>query len=292
MTRHPNKARDADADGLDARVKRARRALTDARIADPAALIVMGTGLGLFPERLDDAREIELAGVDGVPEPWCDARLIAGRFEDLDLWLLEDRSLEAAEGPDWQRAFPCWLAARAGARVLVIATAGASLVERIAPGDLAAISDHIDLGGTGTLRGLGPSDLGPLFPDQTRLHVESLRHEAIALASEVGIDIESAVAACVPGPHLETPAEARYWAGAGADVSIQGLGHLLAGAVHAGLGALVLCAVSGRSGQAADLRRILEHAESLAPAVEDLVLRLAGPLAEVAAARSDEAELR
>lgn len=283
--------RTANVSDLDDLVRRARRALADEQIPDPAALVVMGTGLGLFPERMDDAREIELAEVDGVPEPWRDTRLIAGRFEDLSLWLVEDRSLETSEGPDWHRAFPCWLAARAGARMLVLATAGASLSERIAPGDLAVVSDHVDLGGTATLRGLGPSDLGPLFPDQSRLHVESLRNEAIALASEVGIDVKAAIAACVPGPHLETPAEARYWAGAGADVSVQGLGHLLAGAVHAGLGALVLCAVSGRSGQPANLRRILEHAETLAPAVEDLVLRLAGPVAEVAAARSDEAEL-
>lgn len=278
-------------DSLDARVRRARRALTDARVPDPAALVVMGTGLGLFPERLDDAVEFEFADLADVPAPWSGARLIAGRFEDLDLWLLEDHSLDDADGPAWHRAFPCWLAAAAGARMLVLGTAGASLTDRLAPGSIAVLSDHVDLGGTGTLRALGRSDLGPLFPDQTRLHVESLRNEAVALASEVGIEVSPAIAACVPGPHLETPAEARYWANAGADVSVQGLGHLLAGAVHAGLGALTLCAVSGRSGQPADLRRILERAESLAPAIEDLVLRLAGPVAEVAAARSDEAEL-
>lgn len=278
-------------ESLDARVRRARRVLTDQRVPEPAALVVMGTGLGLFPERLDDAVEVDLAGVDGVPSPWNRSRLIAGRFEDLDLWLFEDHSLDDADGPAWHRAFPCWLAAAAGARMLVVATAGASLTERLVPGSIAVVSDHIDLGGTGTLRALGASDLGPLFPDQSRLHVESLRHEAVALASEVGIDVSPAVAACVPGPQLETPAEARYWAGAGAEVAVQGLGHLLAGAVHAGLGALTLCAVSGRSGQPADLRRILEAAENLAPAIEDLVLRMAGPVAVVAAARSDEAEL-
>ncbi|WP_145186947.1 purine-nucleoside phosphorylase [Planctomycetes bacterium Pla163] len=277
---------------LDRGVRSAFKALDDASFPAPAALVVMGTGLGLLAERLEDVVDVELATIDGVPAPWSRAQLVAGRFGDLHLWLLEDLSLgDTQGGSDWQRAFPCWLAARAGARVLVLATAGASLAERIAPGALAVVTDHIDLGGTGTLRGLGASELGPLFPDQTRLHVESLRHEAVALGSEVGIDVHPAVAACVPGPHLETPAEARYWRVAGADVSVQGLGHLLAGAVHAGLGAVVFCAVSGRSGHAADLRRILEHAEKQAPALEDLILRMAGPIAEVAASLADEAEL-
>lgn len=277
---------------LDDSVRSVFGALDEVSFPAPAALVVMGTGLGLLAERLDDVKDVELSSIESVPAPWNRAQLVAGRFGDLDLWLLEDLSLGDTDGgPAWQRAFPCWLAARAGARVLVLSTAGASLDERIPPGALAVVSDHIDLGGTGTLRGLGASDLGPLFPDQTRLHVESLRHESVALGSEVGIELHPAVAACVPGPHLETPAEARYWRKAGADVSVQGLGHLLAGAVHAGLGAVVFCAVSGRSGHPADLRRILEHAEKQAPALEDLILRMAGPIAEVAASLANEAEL-
>ncbi|MEZ5980372.1 MAG: hypothetical protein R3F34_19465 [Planctomycetota bacterium] len=269
---------------LDQIVRSVGAALRDRKVRRPAALVVMGTGLDLFPERLDKTFEIELAELGDVPAPWNRARLVTGRHGDLDLWLLEDLSLDDTDGgPDWQRAFPCWLAARAGARALVLATAGAGLVDRFPPGSLAVVKDHVDLSASRTLVGLADSELGPLFPDQTRLHVESLRHEAVALASEIGVDLHTAVAACVAGPRLETPAEARYYRSAGAEVSVQGLGHLLAGSVHAGLGALVLVAVAGTSGQAADLRRILEHAEKLAPTVEEIVLRLSSPLAEYAA---------
>lgn len=283
------KSNDETTSALDRMVERALVALRTRKAAAPRALCILGTGLGLFPERLDDAREFDLAGVDGVPEPWRAARLVAGRFEELDLWLLEDHSLDDCEGPAWQRAFPCWLAAAAGARVLVLGTAGASLSERAPVGSLAVASDHIDVSNARTLEGLARSKRGPLFPDQSRLHVETLRLEALALASEVGIELVPAVIAAVAGPRLETPAEARYLRTAGADVSVQGVAHLLAGAVHAGLGALVIAAVASQAGQAADLRRILESAERQAPALEDLVLRLAGPVAALAHALSDEA---
>jgi purine-nucleoside phosphorylase len=275
---------------LDAAVDEVWRELRTRKVHAPQALFVMGTGLGLFPERLEHVREIELASVPGVPEPWRAARLVSGRFDDLDLWTLEDRSLDETNGPAWTRAFPCWLAAAAGARVALVATAGASVSERVRVGSLMIANDHIDFANGRTLEGLARSKRGPLFPDQSRLHVEALRNEALALASEVGIELSTGVVAALAGPHLETPAEARFLELAGADVSVQGLGHLLAGCVHAGLGVLVVTAVASRAGQPADLRRILEVAERQAPAIEDLALRLCNPIAMVATelARSTE----
>lgn len=275
---------------LDAAVEEAWRELRARKVRAPQALFVMGTGLGLFPERLEHVREVQLAELPGVPEPWRAARLVSGRFEDLDLWTVEDRSLEDTSGPAWTRAFPCWLAAAAGARVALIATAGASVTDRVRTGSLLVANDHLDFSNGRTLEGLARSKRGPLFPDQSRLHVEALRNEALALASEVGIDLTTGVVAALAGPHLETPAEARFLEQAGADVSVQGLGHLLAGCVHAGLGVLVVAAIASRAGQPADLRRILELAERQAPAIEDLALRLCNPIAMVASelARSTE----
>ena len=64
------------------------------------------------------------------------------------------------------------VAERAGAKALLHSSAGTDL-DGGSPGArpvLARVVDHITLSGRTPLTGLGPSRLGPLFPDQTRVH--------------------------------------------------------------------------------------------------------------------------
>jgi purine-nucleoside phosphorylase len=281
---------------LDDAVERTLEGLERAGVPSPRALFLLGTGGGLVPLRLSGGTRTSLASIPGVPEPWRRAELHAGELDGLPCWILEDApgppdlgALPAPDEPAWVRGFPCWLAAAAGAEVLVHTSAGASLVDSIPAGSLALVSDHLNLSGRTPLLGLAGSSLGPLFPDLTRLHHADLRERALAAGRSIGIATNAAVAACTPGPALETAAERRFFARAGAEVAVQGLEGPLLAAAHAGLSVLAIVCVTDCGDGEADLASIVAAAERTAPALEDLLARIAPEIARVAAEGEVEA---
>ena len=196
---------------------------------------------GVADSELEPVRSVALGELTGAPETCADLELVIRRAEGLTLWAVDDVSQEARfEGrPAWERVLPVWLARSRGARVCVHVSAGAALphASDAAPGvgELAFVRDHINPSGASPLAGLGESRWGPLFPDQSRVHDEPLRSAALARARELRLTARDVVAACVSGPTLETPAEARMLATLGAHVSVQGLA-----APDAGYGGRVL----------------------------------------------------
>ena len=267
---------------LDVAVRDARRGLDHESFAPPATLVLLGTGLGLLPERLSGARDLALGGLPSVPPRWHGARLWSGDLGGHPVWLLDDLSTDPtpAAGPAWESAFPVWLAAAAGARLCLHTSAGSGLDPEgpHAAGTFALARDHINLSGASPLVGLGESTLGPLFPDLSRLHHPELLHAAQGRATDLGLEAHPAVVACTAGPALETPAERRYLARAGADVAVQGLAAPLLAAAHAGLRALTVIAIAERGPGPTRLRDVVAAAGAAEAALEDLLLSLAPDL--------------
>jgi purine-nucleoside phosphorylase len=296
----PSAARAATATGaagvpLDVAVRDAWRALQARDVDLPQSLLLLGTGTGLLPERLAGARSLPLGDLPSAPCRWQGARLWSGALGGHRVWLLEDPAGEPAGAPDpragaWERAFPVWLAAVAGARLLVHASAGAAVAPGLAAGAFALASDHLNLSGGSPLFGLGESTLGPLFPDLSRLHHAPLRRAAVARARAAGVDVAEAVVACTAGPTVETPAERAFYARAGADVAVQGLAGPLLAAAHAGMVALAIVAVADApapGGAPTPLRDIVASAGRAEAALEDLLVALAPDLDAACAALED-----
>ncbi|HEV8111411.1 MAG TPA: hypothetical protein VGR31_01420 [Planctomycetota bacterium] len=274
---------------LDAAVAAAETGIARAGIPAPRALFLLGTGGGLLPLRLRHGSRTSWSALDGVPEAWRRATLHAGELAGAPVWILEDApgppergALPDAGEPPWVRGFPCWLAAALGAAVLVHSSAGASLAAEVRPGCLALLSDHLNLSGRTPLLGLAASHLGPLFPDVSHLHHVELRRKALAICETLGIPACEAVAACTSGPALETPAERRFFARAGAAVAVQGLEGPLLAAAHAGLAAFAVVCVTDRGEGPVDLASIVAAAEAMAPGLEELLVRLAPEIARAA----------
>jgi len=243
-------------------------------------LFLLGTGVGLLPGRLRDGRRLPLSSVEGVPESWGEALLHYGDFHGLPAWMIEDAHLDAREEePAWCPAFPVWLAATAGASTLIHTSAGRSLEDgdgqSLPAGTLALLSDHVNLSGATPLANLGQSRLGPLFPDLTALHDTALRKSALALCTKLGLAGAECVGAASLGPALETPAERRWFARAGARVAAQGLATPLLAAAHAGLGVLSIVVVTAAGDESLDIARIAAASRALAPALDDLLWELA-----------------
>lgn len=284
-------AQKQDKNALDAAVELARAALTRAGAVQPVALLELATGTGLLAGRLERAGRTPLAEVDGVPACWAHAVLHWGDLRGLRVWMIEDTAGESQPGdPAWHAGFPVWLAASAGASTLIHASAGRALVRdgTLALGTLALTRDHINFSGSTPLLALGESRLGPLFPDQTRLHDAALRRAALAAARRTGLAAREVVVACTLGPSLETPAECAYFSRAGAEVSVQRLATPLIAAAHAGLGALAVIAVVQDSEGSLDIARIAATARKLSPALDDLLWELAADAQSHARGQLDE----
>lgn len=267
---------------FDEAVFSAASALSGRDVPAPHALFLLGTGTGVLPGRLENARRLPLSVAGDVPEPWGDTLLHHGIFHGLPVWMMDDEGgAPAADAPPWTAGFPVWLAAAAGASSLIVTAAGASLSgtsdeEPLPVGSLALLRDHVNLSGTSPLVGLGESRLGPLFPDQTTLHDGHLRRVAVSECERLGLSGREAVGACALGPTLETPAERRWFARAGAQVSVQGMGSRLLAAAHAGLGTLAIVVVTHEGDGAVDIAQVASSSRELAPALDDLLWELAG----------------
>jgi purine-nucleoside phosphorylase len=280
-------------------------ALKDAqtrRVPAPSALLFLATGAGTLSASLRSGARLPLGRLRGVPDAWHDTMLHTGELGGSPVWLIEDAPGAPDQGsnrpfdePPWVRAFPLWLAAQAGAAVCVHTSAGVALsatgpaeVGRVDVGSLALVTDHINLSGRSPLVGLGDSKLGPMFPDTSALHHVALRKHAATILAQLGVPFAETVAACTLGPTLETPAERAYWARTGAGVAVQNLADPLLACAHAGLAVLSVVAVTDRGEGVQDLRRIVAAVEKLAPALEDLLVRLGPELASAAAALTIE----
>jgi purine nucleoside phosphorylase len=100
--------------------------------------------------------------------------------------------------------------------------------------------------------------------------------------------VREVVAACTLGPSLETPAERRLLARAGAEVSAQGLAPTLIASAHAGLGGLTIVVVTHEGEAELDIAKSAARSDALAPALDDLLVQLSEEVQRRARARLEE----
>lgn len=248
------------------------------KLEAPSTLFLLATGAERFAAGLDAPREVPLENFEGVPGCWSGLDLYAARVNDSVIWCIEDAPAysRASTGPAWTRAFPVWWAAACGAETLIHSSAG-TLLEGEA-GGLAYFTDHINLSGSTPLEGLGESRLGPLFPDQTRVHDERLAALALELAEAAGDQLVGAVAACVHGPSVATRAELSWQRSAGANLSVQDVAAPLIAAAHAGIPTLAVCAMTDALDVQRDLATLVAATAAQAPSLDRLLHGLAREL--------------
>ncbi len=278
---------------LDDAVSEALQCIKERGWHTPDALFLLGTGMGALAGSFEITDSIPLHEVPGVPSVWHEVVLLIARKKTAQgeccLWLMEDApgSLQFGTGggperPAWERAFPVWLAAAAGARTIVHTSAGTSLRKDLPVGSLAAISDHINLSGHTPLLGLGPTNLGPLFPDQTRLHHPGLRLKASDVLQGMGLTLGEGIGACLQGPSRSTPAEYRWLAGTPADLALQDCSGPWIAAAHAGLALLAMTCITDSGEDDLRMPELLKAAEKSAPILEDLLTQLTPHIHQVA----------
>ena len=186
----------------------------------PRVGIILGSGLGGFADSFEDKVVIPYADLPHFPTssvPGHAGRLVLGRVGGVDVVAMQGR-VHFYEGfVPAQVAFPARVLCALGIGGLVVTNAAGGIHLDFAPGDLMAITDHINLAGWNALTGHNDDRLGPRFPDMSTAYSPKLRALLLDIASRQGVNLRQGVYAIVSGPSYETPAEIRMLRTLGAD---------------------------------------------------------------------------
>ncbi len=174
--------------------------------------VVLGSGLGGYPDQLDDTVAVPYRELPGFPIPAAQGHsgtAYSTRMGQNRVLLLSGR-VHAYEGHSPEAiTFAVRTAVTAGCQVVVLTNAAGCCGDGMAAGDLAVITDHVNLAGISVLAGPNDDRLGPRFTDMTDVYTPALRHKAHAAAARLGQELREGVYFWFRGPMFETPAEIR-----------------------------------------------------------------------------------
>jgi purine-nucleoside phosphorylase len=179
---------------------------------EPVVGVVLGSGLGAFADRLDDLVKIPYRDLPHMPASAVQGHagnLCFGRVQGVAVVCMQGR-VHLYEGhPVGKVVQGVRTMARMGVRCVLLTNAAGGLEPEWAPGDLMAVTDHINLTGTSPL--IGPNDdaLGTRFPDMSAAYDARLREALVDVARRAAIPLRQGVYAGLLGPSYETPAEVR-----------------------------------------------------------------------------------
>lgn len=244
----------------------------------PEIGLVLGTGLGALAAQMDVHAAIPYEDIPHMPVSTAashEGRLLLGMLAGRRVAAMQGR-YHHYEGYSLQQVvLPIRLLRRLGARTLVLSGACGGLNPLWSAGDLALITDHINLMGDNPLIGPNDDGVGPRFPDMSDAYDPVLRAMATAAALRHGIPLREGVYAAVAGPNLETRAEYRMLRAVGADlVGMSTVPEVIA-ARHAGMRVLAISVVTDMCLPDAlhptDIETIIAHAARAEPALAALL---------------------
>ena len=215
----------------------------------PRPRVVLVSGSGLAVDLGDpEGRESDLADwlpfkthqIEGHP---LKVQLLTAGLGHSVLYL--KGRLHSYQGYDaHQTVFTIRLAAKLGARALIMTNAAGGLRRDQRPGDMMLIRDQINLTGLNPLRGELPADWGPRFPDMTEPYSGRLRALARETANGLGIRLGQGIYAAVAGPSYETSAEVAMLRRNGADMVGMSTALEIIAARHMGLECLAISVIT------------------------------------------------
>jgi purine-nucleoside phosphorylase len=254
----------------------------------PRLGIILGSGLGSLAEHITNAIYIPYADVPYFPMSTVEGhagRLVLGELPGLDGTSTSVVALQGRfhlyEGYDAsQVVFPVRALARLGVEAFVITNAAGGINADFVPGDLMAITDHINLTGQNPLMGSHDDRLGPRFPDMCNAYDPTFREILQTTAEELGLVLKSGVYTVLSGPSYETPAEVKMLSLLGCDACGMSTIPEVVACRQMGLRVLGISLISNHAAGMAEEplthQEVMETANRVAPGFVDMVRSVAG----------------
>ena len=190
-------------------------------IQNPTVGIVMGTGLGVMAEKIENKIVIPYTDIPNFPEATVEfhkGNLIYGTIGNVEVIAMQGR-FHYYEGYTMQQiTFPIRVMKALGVKILFLSNAAGGLNLAYKKGDLVAIEDHLNFLPDNPLRGINNPQFGERFVDMSEPYDETLMQQIISIAREQNIEMQKGTYAAVMGPNLETKAEYKWLRSTGADL--------------------------------------------------------------------------
>lgn len=186
----------------------------------PKVLVILGSGLGALADEVEDPIAVPYSEVPHMRHstaPGHKGQFLFGRLAGQNAAVMQGR-LHTYEGWSFADAgYPVRAARLLGIETLVVTNAAGAVNTAWSAGDIMLITDHIKLFGVSPLCGPNVDELGPRFPDMSRVYTPALQEKARETARAQGLDLKEGVYMFFPGPQYESPAEVRAARLLGAD---------------------------------------------------------------------------
>jgi len=187
----------------------------------PAIGLILGSGLGMLAEQIEDATRIPFEDIPNFPKPTIaghSGNLIIGKISGKNIAVMQGR-VHYYEGYDTGTiTFPVRVLAKLGIETLILTNACGGVSKHFSPGELMVIEDHLSFFCPSPLRGANLDEFGERFIDMSKAYTPDLVELAVKTAKSLGIKLQKGVYGYWQGPTYETAAEIRAFITLGADV--------------------------------------------------------------------------
>lgn len=263
-------------------VDEAVAAIRDAGDIQPKVGLVLGSGLGMLAEAVEQPIAIEYTHIPHWPLSTVEGhvgQLVLGTLEGVAVVLMQGRT-HFYEGYSAARiTFPIRVMQFLGVETIVVTNAAGGLNLSYKAGDVMLIRDHINLvgmAGGSPLRGPNDPSFGPRFPDMSQPYDARLRELGRRVAHEHSITVREGVYVWLAGPNFESPADVRFLRTAGADaVGMSTVPEVMV-ARHGGMRVLGMSGISNTLPpegviQATTHQEVLETGQIIVPKMTTLI---------------------
>lgn len=180
--------------------------------------VLLGTGLGSLAGAVDQPLTVSYRDLPGFPEtavPGHAGQLAIGVQEGVRVAYLRGRAHFYENGDAGVMASALETMALLGAWTVLLSSTAGSVRPGLYPGNIAMITDHINLTGINPLTGTSGD---ARFVNLVDAYDPRLQHRLKKASAGAGVSLQEAVYMWFPGPSFETPAEIKLARQLGADV--------------------------------------------------------------------------
>lgn len=183
--------------------------------------VILGTGLGNLLDNLEEKIEIPYEQIPNFLKATNKShpgKFIYGKINNKNILCMAGRFHYYEGYEEEELAMPIYVMKLLGVKTLILTNAAGAISWNINPGDIVAISDHINFAGISPTRGKNLDEFGQRFFPLDKIYDKELRELAKASAIEEGFSLKEGVYFYAVGPFFETPAEIRAMRMLGADM--------------------------------------------------------------------------
>jgi len=186
----------------------------------PIMAIILGSGMGELAENVENKKTLSYGDIPGFPSSSVKGhkgQFVYGLIENKPVLFMQGR-IHLYENPDLNQIKLIIRTLKSLTDNLIITAAVGALTKDLPQGDVALVTNHINLMETNPLIGANDDAFGPRFPSLDQAYDPEFNQRFLSIAKKLNIPLHQAVYLGYRGPYFETSAETEAYRKLGGDV--------------------------------------------------------------------------